>query len=198
MELFGVKKDNNSFIEPFHTYSIADAIRDGHICNPLENYVTVSTQALIKSNTNDNTKHIAKLSHVMSHVTRAASENPVLLKSRAEFIINHYVNEIRKLKTTSNYNPKAMVVANSRICILRYKQIFEELISKLPIHDQFEVVVAFTPFKHKGKYYTEEEMNHSYGIHFLREFQTINSKVQMIIVHSKFLIGFDEPLLHTM
>lgn len=196
LQMFGVNR--NDILEPFHTYSISEAIRDGHICNPLGNYITVSTKAIITPTSSDDTSHRANLTRVLQHVTRAATENPTLLRSRAQFIIDHYVNEIRKQKTTQNFNPKAIVVANSRICILRYKQILEELVSKLPKKDQFEIVAAFTPFSHKGVCYYEEDVNSQYGVNFLREFQSIDSNVQMIIVHSKLLIGFDEPALHTM
>ena len=198
LQMFGITRRNVK--QPFHTYSIAEAIRDGHICNPLTNYTTVSTKAMVrmKANSGDSTLHRANISRAIQHVTRAAASSKELIRSRAEFIVKHFVEEIRKKKKTDIFDPKAMVVASSRLSILRYKEVLEEIIATLPADEQFEVVAAFTPFVHENTCHYEEDVNTQYGVHFLREFQTAGSSVQMIVVHSKFLIGFDEPLLHTM
>lgn len=132
------------------------------------------------------------------HITRCLASNSEILKSRANFIVRHFNKEIKRKYKSSSFSPKAMLVTSSRINILRYKSIIEDFISELPPDEQFEVVVAFSPFSHQGEIYYEEDVNVKYGIHFLREFQTLKSSVSLIIVHSKYLLSFDEPLLHTM
>lgn len=197
LELFGTIR--NGVQEPFHTYSISDAIKDGHIFNPIQNYLTIATNASIEVSDDISDKpHLTNMTKAVQHVTRAAASNPQLLKARAQFIVNHFVSNILHKKEKRNFKPKAMVVASSRVGILRYKDAIEEIILSLPEADRFEVVVSFTPFQIGDTLFTEEDSNGKYGLDYLCEFQKIESSVKMIIVHSKLLIGFDEPLLHTM
>ena len=174
--------------EPFHAYSISHAINENYIINPLENYTSIKTKTIIQ----------IKNQPAVTHTTNCLTSNNEILKSRAEYIVHHFVEEIQKRKSSMDQIvPKSMLVTSCRNNVLRYKDIIESMISELPKNDQFEVAVGFTPFSNGSTVLYEEDINEKGG-NFLREFQNPKSKLSMLIVHSKYLLSFDEPLLNTM
>ena len=98
-----------------------------------------------------------------------------------------------------NGHAKAMVVADSRLAAVRYKQSFDRFIAEhnYPI----KTLVAFsgevTDNDIPGSSYTEVGMNGRLREKELPE-KFASDEYHVLIVAEKYQTGFDQPLLHTM
>ena len=191
LEVFG-HLNNQGQPEPFHLYSMQQAIEEGFIMDVLQNYTTYKTYfRLTKAITEDPQIHQKKASKA---IARFLSLHPHNLAQKTEVIIEHFRQCVMpKLGGKA----KAMVVTASRPHVIRYKAEFDNYLKKQAYTD-IKSLVAFTAFTDRdtGISYTESDIN-GFGAGELPEkFATV--EYQLLIVADKYQTGFDQPLLHTM
>lgn len=179
--------------EPFHLYSMRQAIEEGFILDVLENYTTYERYYKITKAINDdpelNKKKAAKA------IGRFVSLHPHELAQKTEVIIEHFRQIVCK---KMGGKAKAMVVTSSRLHAKRYFVEFNNYI-KANKYDDIKVLVAFS-----GKvtdddfpYGVSEPELTGYGERELpKVFNQDDYKI--LIVAEKYQTGFDQPLLHTM
>ncbi|QDG54842.1 type I restriction endonuclease subunit R [Persicimonas caeni] len=180
--------------EPFHLYSMKQAIEEGFILDTLEKYVTYKTYfGLVKKIEDDKRLDKRKGSKALA---RFLSLHPHNVSQKTEIIVEHFQRNTRK---KIDGRAKAMVVCGSRLHAVRYKLAFDAYIKEHGYKD-LGVLVAFSGTVEDpdtGQSYTEEGMNGGIKEGELpRKFDT--DRYRFLIVANKYQTGFDQPKLHTM
>lgn len=191
LEVFG-QINTQGKPEPFHLYSMRQAIEEGFIMDVLQNYTTYKTYfRLTKAIQEDPQIHKKKASKA---IARFLSLHPHNLAQKTEVIIEHFRQCVMP---KIGGKAKAMLVTASRPHVIRYKDEFDKYLKKQGYED-IKAIVAFTAFtdRETGIAYTESDIN-GFGERELPEkFESI--EYQVLIVADKYQTGFDQPLLHTM
>ena len=191
LEVFG-HLNSQGQPEPFHLYSMRQAIEEGFIMDVLQNYTTYKTYfRLTKAIADDPQIHKKKASKA---IARFLSLHPHNLAQKTEVIIEHFRQCVMH---KIGGKAKAMLVTASRPHVIRYKDEFDKYLKKQG-YDDIRAIVAFTAFtdRETGIAYTESDTN-GFGERELPEkFET--GDYQLLIVADKYQTGFDQPLLHTM
>ncbi len=191
LEVFG-RGGADGTPEPFHLYSMRQAIEEGFILDVLKNYTTYKTYyKLIKSIEGDPEfdKKKARLA-----LARFMSLHPHNISQKVEVIVEHFLAHTRhKLEGKA----KGMVVTRSRLHAVRYKQEIDKYLKKHN-HNDIGTLVAFSnTVYHNDGSFTEVGMNAGIKEKELPEkFGT--DDFSFLIVANKYQTGFDQPLLHSM
>jgi type I restriction enzyme R subunit len=192
LEMFGRLNPQTQLHEPFHLYSMRQAIEEGFIMDVLANYTTYQTFWKIEKATEEDPEYDAKKAR--RAIARFVSLHPHHLAQKAEIIVEHFRHHTAK---EMGGLAKAMVVTSSRLHAVRYKQNIDKYI-KAKGYSDIKTLVAFSGKidDGSGKPLTETNMNGFPESRTAEEFGGAESSV--LIVAEKFQTGFDQPLLHTM
>jgi len=179
--------------EPFHLYSMRQAIEEGFILDVLDNYTTYERYFKLTKAINEdpelNKKKAAKA------IGRFVSLHPHELAQKTEVIIEHFRQIVCK---KIGGRAKAMVVTGSRLHAKRYFIEFNHYL-KAKGYNDIKILVAFS-----GKVLdddfpdgvSEPELT-GYGEKELPKIFN-QDDYKILIVADKYQTGFDQPLLHTM
>jgi type I restriction enzyme, R subunit len=180
--------------EPFHKYTMRQAIEEGFILDVLKSYTTYATYyKLIKKSENDPKVERKKAAKALARFLKLHPHN---IAQKTEVMVEHF-NTVTRHKIGGH--AKAMVVTGSRLEAVRYKQSFDSYIKGRGY--AIKSLVAFSGVvaddKAEGVTYTEEGMNKGIKEKELPEkFGT--PEYHVLLVADKYQTGFDQPLLHTM
>lgn len=189
-QLFG-REDKHGDKAAFHLYSMKQAIEEGFILDVLQNYVTYDTYFQLnkeikedpKLQTNDAKRQIARF--IQLHETNIAQ--------RVEVIIEHFRTTVM---SELDGHAKAMVVTESRAGAVKYRQAFENYVTKKGYKD-IKALVAFSgKVTIDDKEYTEVGLNGFSEKNLPDEFDKDN--YQVLLVADKYQTGFDQPKLCAM
>jgi len=189
LELFGLKRSDGKF-EPFHLYSMRQAIEEGFIMDVLANYVTYASYwRLLKKVEDDPSYEKSKASYLLKSFVDL---HPHAIREKIAIMVGHFDESV---KDRIGGQAKAMIVTPSRLHAVRYKLEIDKYLSEKSL--PFKALVAFSGTVEDGAAgYTEPGMNG------FPETQTAGnfakSEYKFLIVANKFQTGFDQPLLHTM
>ena len=192
LEMFGRLNPETNVYEPFHLYSMRQAIEEGFIMDVLANYTTYQTFWKIEKATLEDPEYDARKAR--RAIARFVSLHPYQLAQKAEIVVEHFRNHTAK---EMGGLAKAMVVTSSRLHAVRYKQNIDKYI-KAKGYNEVHTLVAFSGSIDDGSGVplTEANMNRFSESRTAEEFATPDYGV--LIVAEKFQTGFDQPLLHTM
>ena len=192
LEVFGVK-DEQGKPQPFHLYSMRQAIEEGFILDVLKNYVSYKQFYQLSKEIEDDPE-ISKRKATKA-IARFVSFHSHIISQKTEVMVEHFRQVVMK---KIGGKAKAMVVTSSRKHALRYYEEFKKYIKENG-YSEIKPLVAFSgtvidDFYPEGK--TEAALN-GFGEKELPErFATDEYKV--LLVADKYQTGFDQPLLHTM
>jgi type I restriction enzyme R subunit len=194
LEVFG-RPGEDGKPQPFHLYSMRQAIEEGFILDVLQNYTTYKTYyRLIKSIENDPTVDKRKAARALA---RFMSLHPYNIAQKTEVMVEHFRHfTMHKIGGKA----KAMVTTSSRLHAVRYKQSFDKYIAERG-YKGIKTLVAFSGTvvdpDVPGVEYTEVGMNKGIREKELPE-RLGTDQYQVLLVAEKYQTGFDQPLLHTM
>ncbi len=180
---------------PFHLYTMKQAIEEKFILDVLMNYTTYEAYFRIAQSAEDDPNvERKKAARVLA---RFLTLHPHNLAQKTEVMVEHFRTHV---KHKIGGRAKAMVVTDSRLHAVRYKQAFDKYIHANGYKD-IKTLVAFSGIVEdpdiKGKSWTEVGMNDGIKETELPEkFDTYD--YQILLVAEKYQTGFDQPLLHTM
>lgn len=193
LQVFG-HKDAEGKPQPFHLYSMRQAIEEGFILDVLKNYTTYElyfklTKA-IEDDPNLNKKKAAKA------IGKFVSLHPHNLAQKTEIIIEHFRQIVSK---KIGGRAKAMLVCGSRLHAKRYFEEFNKYIKEKGYQNDIKILVAFsgkviddnTPdgvSEPQMTGYSEKELPEVFD----------REDYKILIVADKYQTGFDQPLLQTM
>lgn len=180
--------------EPFHRYTMRQAIDEGFIEDVLKSYVTYKTYfKLIKKAEDDPNVERKKAAKALARFLRLHPHN---IGQKTEVMVEHFQHFTRH---KIGGHAKAMVVTGSRLEAVRYKQEFDSYIQEkgYPIKSLVAFSSTVEDDKIPEKTYTEVEMN---GGVKEKELPDTFAKpdYRVLLVAEKYQTGFDQPLLHTM
>lgn len=194
LKVFG-RDANGKSGQPFHKYTMRQAIEEGFIMDVLKNYTTYATYyKLLQAGKDD--QHVER-KRAAQALARFMRLHPYNIAQKTEIMVEHF-NTMTRHKIGGK--AKALVVTGSRLEAVRYKLAFDKYIREKK-YTWIKTLVAFSgeveDGKTYGKRYTEVGMNSGIREGELPEkFDT--PEYQVLLVAEKYQTGFDQPLLHTM
>lgn len=199
LELFG-RVGASGKPEPFHIYSMRQAIEERFILDVVKNYTTYTTYfKLLKAVEDDPNLPKKKAARAL---TKFLVMHPTNISQKTEVIVEHFCNHVR---THLGGRAKAMVVTGSRLQAVKYMQAFQRYLAEKG-YDDIRPLVAFSGTvsdPETGIDYTEPGMNidvvsgKPIGEKQLPE-RFASSDYQVLLVANKYQTGFDQPLLMAM
>jgi type I restriction enzyme R subunit len=189
LELFGRKRADGKF-EPFHLYSMRQAIEEGFILDVLTNYTTYTAYWRLLKKIEDDPRYDKKKAEYL--LKSFVELHPHAISEKVRIMVDHFAAQVQN---EISGRAKAMVVTRSRLHAVRYKLIFDRYVREKGY--SFKALVAFSgTVQDGGQSYTEGAMN---GVSERQTAKTFERpEYRFLIVANKFQTGFDQPLLHTM
>ncbi len=201
LELFGRRPNpelpagEGNVPEPFHVYSMRQAIEEEFILDVLRNYTPYSLAFKLASEGRELDETEVERSEALKGIMRWVRLHPYNIAQKVQIIVEHFRENVAPLL---NGHAKAMVVVASRIEAVRWQLTIEKYIKD----QRYEIgtLVAFSgevndpesgaePFTENSKL-----LNPNLRGRDMREaFNT--DEYQILLVANKFQTGFDQPLL---
>lgn len=205
LERFGTKQPDGTF-EPFHLYSMKQAIEEEFILDVLSNYTTYKSYYEIKKSIEENplfdtVKAQKKLKAYVERDRRT-------IETKAEIMVDHFITKVVNTKKLKG-KAKGIIATQSIESAIRYYQAVKELLNQKG--NPFRIVIAFSGKKEvDGIEYTEENINDlpsaldkakptdpDYISDKLARYFDMD-EYRLLIVANKYLTGFDQPKLSAM
>jgi len=189
LELFGTRRADGSF-EPFHVYSMRQAIEEGFILDVLQNYTTYKAYWRLLKKIKDDPRYDKRKAEAL--LKSFVDLHPHAINEKVKICVEHFAS---KVQGEIGGKAKAMIVTRSRLHAVRYRLAVDRYIAERGY--PFKALVAFSgTVKDGGMDYTEANMN---GFPETQTAKMFNRpEYRILIVANKFQTGFDQPLLHTM
>lgn len=180
---------------PFHEYTMRQAIEERFIMDVLEHYTTYQAYYRIAQSSEDDPRVERKKAAIA--LARFLTLHPYNIAQKTEVMVEHFRTHVMH---KIGGRAKAMVVTESRLHAVRYKQSFDQYIANKK-YKGIKTLVAFSGMvadpDFEGKSYTEVGMNNGIKEKELPEkFDT--EEYRVLLVAEKYQTGFDQPYLHTM
>lgn len=190
LQLFG-RLNTKGQREAFHIYSMKQAIEEGFILDVLQNYITYNTYYKLNKEIKEDPE--LQTNEAKRQIARFVELHETNIAQRVEVIIEHFrttvMNEL-------NGTAKAMVVTASRASAVKYKQAFEDYVTRKGYTD-IRALVAFSgKVTVDGTEYTESGMNGFPEKNLPAEFD--KNEYQVLLVADKYQTGFDQKKLCAM
>ena len=197
LELFG-RKDSNGLPQPFHLYTMKQAIQEGFILDVLQNFTPYRVAYKLAHGDKDWDDKDVDKSEAAKTIARWVRLHPHNISQKVSIIIEHFrANVMWRLDGQA----KAMVVTDSRKAAVRYKIEMEKYIKSEGYDKDMSILVAFSGEVDDPDYgaetFTETNMNKQLKGGGIRE-GFMNEESKILIVANKFQTGFDQPLLIAM
>ena len=191
LKLFGQVGADGS-MEPFHVYSMKQAIEEEFIKDVLENYIEYKTFCQIVKTIAEDPKY--KQRKAAGKIKRILALHKVNIAQRTEVMVEHFREFVMP---QLGGQAKAMVVTSSREEAVRYRLAFGKYIAKMGYEMELKPLVAFTgKVKTLGQEFTETGMNGIAESRLADEFDEDGNNI--LIVANKYQTGFDQPRLCAM
>ena len=195
LELFGQRRPDGKF-EPFHRYSMRQAIEEGFILDVLANYTTYKAYwRLLKKIEDDPRYDKRKAEYLLKSFVEL---HPHAIREKIALCVEHFAAQAA---ADMDGRAKAMLVTRSRLHAVRSKLMLDRYLAEKG--HPWKALVAFSgTVKDGGQSYTESGMNSAGQERVIGERQTAaefeKPEYRFLVVANKFQTGFDQPLLHTM
>jgi type I restriction enzyme R subunit len=191
LEKFGSKKEDGTF-EPFHLYSMKQAIEEGFILDVLANYTTYKSYYEIKKSIEDNP--LFDTLKAQKKLRSFVERDKRTIATKAEIMMEHFITKVVNTKKLKG-KAKAMVVTQNIEAAIRYFQAIKGILESKG--NPFKAAIAFSGKKTvDGIEVTEGTMNGFPEKDTRDKFDEDDFRV--LVVANKYLTGFDQPKLCTM
>ncbi len=207
LELFGTPHPVTGNPQPFHTYSMRQAIDEGFILDVLRNYLTYKSYwKLANANPDDPEVDPRKAG---AQLARFASLHPTMQAQKAEIIVEHFR---KHTAPRLGGRAKAMVVTGSREAAVRLHTAIKKYV-EMQGYVGCDSLVAFSgDLEVDGVEHTEARINGfgegelpgKFGYTAADDKYAGTPKAKqdteykILVVAEKYQTGFDQPLLTTM
>lgn len=198
LELFG-RKGPDGLPEPFHLYSMQQAIEEQFILDVLQNYTSYKVAYQLAHNGQSYDSEDAKVekSEALKSLMKWVRLHPYNISQKVEVIVEHFRENVA---WRLDGKAKAMVVTGSRKEAVRYKLAIDKYIADAG-YSGLRAMVAFSgdvlDDESGTEPFNETNMNPGLKGRTLPEaFAT--DEFQIMLVANKFQTGFDQPLLVAM
>lgn len=191
LEKFGSKQTDGSY-QPFHLYSMKQAIEEGFILDVLANYTTYRSYYEISKSIEDNP--LFDTTKAQKKLRAFVERDPRTIATKAEIMLDHFTTHVVNKKLLKA-KAKAMVVTQSIESAINYYLAIKDILKAKG--NPFDVVIAFSGTKKiNGIEYTEDGLNGFPEKDTKDKFD--EDKYRVLVVANKYLTGFDQPKLTAM
>jgi len=193
LELFG-RKNADGLPEPFHVYSMRQAIEEGFILDVLKNYTTYKMAFKLAHNGEEYDEKQVEKSEALKGIMSWVRLHPYNISQKVQTVVEHFRENVQPLL---NGHAKAMVVVSSRKEAVRWQKAISAYIQRQQY--KLGVLVAFSGEINDPDSYPEPVSEHSKLLNpglkgDIREaFKAPD--YHLLLVANKFQTGFDQPLL---
>jgi type I restriction enzyme, R subunit len=189
LELFGAQRADGKF-EPFHLYSMRQAIEEGFILDVLTNYSTYTAYWRLLKKIEDDPRYDRKKAEYL--LKSFVDLHPHAIAEKVRICVEHFAAQVQG---EIGGKAKAMIVTRSRLHAVRYRLAIDKYLAERGY--PFKALVAFSgTVPDGGQSYTEANMNRFPEAQTAKTFE--GPEYRFLIAANKFQTGFDQPLLHTM
>ena len=195
LQMFGTpfqQPDGEIGHQPFHEYTMKQAIEEGFIMDVLKNYTTYNSYYKIVKAIEDDPEFEKK--QAQKKLRAFVESQPETIQQKASIIVEHFHTQVIG-KGKVGGQARAMVVTSS---IIRAIEFYYEIKRQLEERKSpYKAIVAFSGTKeYGGKVVSEADVNGfpSKDIEDNMECEPY----RILVVADKFQTGYDQPLLHTM
>lgn len=189
LERFGEKTTEGKF-EPFHLYSMKQAIEEGFILDILTNYTTYKSYYQIEKSIQDNP--LFDSAKAQKRLRSYVEGDKETIAVKADIMVSHFLEQVvgpKKLKGQA----KGMVVTRNIESAIRYHSAMRDALKGQP----FKAMIAFSGKKMlDGIEHTEDSINGFPTKDIEEKFDS--DEYRLLVVANKYLTGFDQPKLSTM
>ena len=199
LEVFG-RPGPSGKPEPFHVYSMRQAIEEKFILDVLRRYTDYDTYYRLVKQAADDPEFPKR--RAASALAKFMQLHPHNLEQKTEVIVEHFRNNVRH---QMGGKAKAMVVTSGRLHAVRYMQAFQRYIGEKG-YDDVRPLVAFSGTVRDpdtGEEFTEPSMNTDVVTGKPISESALPGRFdspdyQILLVAEKYQTGFDQPLLQAM
>lgn len=194
LELFG-RPNSDGLPEPFHVYSMRQAIEEGFILDVLKNYTTYKLAFKLANDGKEYDEKEVERSEAMKGIMQWVRLHPYNISQKVRIIVEHYRENVQPLL---DGKAKAMVVVASRKEAVRWQKAIRAYIQQQ--NYPLGVLVAFSGEIDDPESYpapvTETSKDLNPGLNG-RDIREVFAKpdYHLLLVANKFQTGFDQPLL---
>lgn len=194
LELFG-RKGEDGLPQPFHVYSMRQAIEEGFILDVLKNYTSYKLAFKLAHDGQELDEAQVERSAAMKGIMQWVRLHPYNIASKVQIVVEHYRENVQPLL---NGHAKAMVVVGSRKEAVRWQKAIREYIKRQSY--PLGVLVAFSGEVHDLESFpdlvteTSAALNPGLRGRDIREVFK-EPDYHLLLVANKFQTGFDQPLL---
>jgi type I restriction enzyme R subunit len=194
LELFG-RPGPDDLPQPFHVYSMRQAIEEGFILDVLKNYTTYKLAFKLAHNGKEMDDQEVERSTAMKGIMQWVRLHPYNIAQKVQVVVEHYRENVQPLL---DGKAKAMVVVSSRKEAVRWQRAIRAYIEKQQY--PLGVLVAFSgeiddpesfpaPVNENSK-----DLNPGLKGRDIRD-AFAEPEYHLLLVANKFQTGFDQPLL---
>lgn len=193
LEMFGEKKVTAEGVvfEPFHEYSMRQAIEEGFILNVLEHYTPYHSYYKVITALGADKEAQFDKKRSPKKIRAYVERNPETILQKSEVIVNHFTT---KVFNKIGGKARAMVVTSSIERAIEFFKTISKLLEERG--GKYKAIVAFTDKEIDGTVHTEAMYNGFPSSQL--EDKVEEDPYRILIVADKFQTGYDQPLLHTM
>jgi type I restriction enzyme, R subunit len=194
LELFG-RPGPDGLPQPFHVYSMRQAIEEGFILDVLKNYTTYKLAFRLAHDGKEYDEKEVERSAAMKGIMQWVRLHPYNIAQKVQIVVEHYRENVQPLL---DGKAKAMVVVGSRKEAVRWQKAIRAYIENRGY--PLGVLVAFSGEIDDPESYplpvteTSKELNPGLKGRDIRD-AFAEPEYHLLLVANKFQTGFDQPLL---
>ncbi|WP_186021445.1 type I restriction endonuclease subunit R [Burkholderia gladioli] len=194
LELFS-RPGPDGLPQPFHVYSMRQAIEEGFILDVLKNYTTYKLAFRLAHNGEEYDEKQVERSAAMKGIMQWVRLHPYNIAQKVQIVVEHYRENVQPLL---DGKAKAMVVVASRKEAVRWQKTIRAYIEKR--NYPLGVLVAFSGEIDDPESYpapvteTSKDLNPGLKGRNIRD-AFAEPDYHLLLVANKFQTGFDQPLL---
>ncbi len=178
--------------EPFHSYTMKQAIQEGFILDVLKSYTPVdSYYKLVKKIESDPEFDTRK---AKKKLRKYVESHDHAIRLKAEIMVDHFHEQVMAFNKIGG-QARAMVVCSGIERAIQYYHAISEYLSERK--SPHRAIVAFSgEYEYGGAKVSESSMNGFPSNDIAAKIQ--EEPFRFLVCADKFQTGYDEPLLHTM
>lgn len=194
LELFG-RSGPDGLPQPFHVYSMRQAIEEGFILDVLKNYTTYKLAFRLAHDGQEYDEKEVERSAAMKGIMQWVRLHPYNITQKVQIVVEHYRENVQPLL---DGKAKAMVVVASRKEAVRWQKAIRAYIEQRDY--PLGVLVAFSGEIDDPESYpapvteTSKELNPGLKGRDIRD-AFAEPEYHLLLAANKFQTGFDQPLL---
>jgi type I restriction enzyme R subunit len=194
LELFG-RPGPDGLPQPFHVYSMRQAIEEGFILDVLKNYTTYKLAFKLANDGEEYDEAQVERSAAMKGIMQWVRLHPYNIAQKVQIVVEHYRENVQPLL---DGRAKAMVVVGSRKEAVRWQKAVRSYIVKQ--NYPLGVLTAFSGEVDDADSYpspvteTSKALNPGLKGRDIRD-AFAEPEYHLLLVANKFQTGFDQPLL---